>query len=171
MFTLEYELTFLAAFLPPGLSDCRRADIVDIYQSDIAGTISRARQLDSRCLQTTKTRLDPADASAQREETTPLSAAEFDHLASCGYPQVRKTRYWLPNAGQIAEIDVFGGMLVGLVLIEFEFDQPPAQAGFVPPTFCLADVTQEDFVAGRNLVGRSYADITSDLARFGYSAL
>lgn len=39
------------------------------------------------------------------------------------------------------------------------------------PDFCLAEVTEEDFVAGGVICGKSYADIESELARFGYEKL
>ncbi len=39
------------------------------------------------------------------------------------------------------------------------------------PDFCLVEVTQEDFVAGGMLCGKSYEDIKADLDRYGYTKL
>ena len=39
------------------------------------------------------------------------------------------------------------------------------------PDFCLADVTQEEFVAGGALCGKKYPDIEQKLAAFGYSRI
>ena len=39
------------------------------------------------------------------------------------------------------------------------------------PDFCLADVTQEVFIAGGMLCGKCYKDIEDDLARIGYKKL
>lgn len=68
-------------------------------------------------------------------------------------------------------MDVFTGELSGLVLIDFEFQSEEDKAAFTPPSCCLADVTQEDFIAGGQLAGKTYEDIRSDLARFNYSPL
>src|SRR2546429_9130092 len=119
MSTVEYELTFLAAFLPPGLTGYPCADIVDVYLPSDARATVRARRLGGACEQTTKIRLDPGDAGVQREENVPLSVDEFDRLAANGHPWLHKTRYRLPVAGQTAEVDVFRGALAGLVLVEF----------------------------------------------------
>ena len=37
---------------------------------------------------------------------------------------------------------------------------------FGMPDFCLADVTQEDFIAGGYLAGKGYVDIEKELERF-----
>lgn len=68
-------------------------------------------------------------------------------------------------------MDVFNGALRGLVLIDFEFESEQARDAFAPPACCLADVTQEPFIAGGNLAGRSLADIAGDLARYSYMPL
>lgn len=71
----------------------------------------------------------------------------------------------------MAEVDVFGEQLAGLVLIEFEFADEAAKDAFRPPACALADVTQEDFIAGGRLAGKTYLYIAPDLARFGYQKL
>lgn len=40
--------------------------------------------------------------------------------------------------------------------------------GFVSPSFCLAEVTQEEFIAGGYLAGKSYADIEKFLKMYHY---
>ena len=39
------------------------------------------------------------------------------------------------------------------------------------PDFCLADVTQEKFIAGGMICGKSYEDIEKELKRFNYVKL
>lgn len=39
------------------------------------------------------------------------------------------------------------------------------------PDFCLAEVTEEDFIAGGVICGKTYADVAPELARFGYEKL
>jgi len=57
------------------------------------------------------------------------------------------------------------------VLVDIEFDSPEDLHASTMPEFCLADVTQEDFIAGGRLCGKSYIDIESELTRFEYTKL
>ncbi len=66
---------------------------------------------------------------------------------------------------------MFEGELAGFVLVDFEFDSIKELEKFTLPDFCLADVSQEEFVAGGKLCGKSYNDIESELKRFNYSRL
>lgn len=69
------------------------------------------------------------------------------------------------------EIGVFDGDLTGLVTIDVEFDNRVDFDQFIPPDFCGADVTQELWVLGHMLAGKTYADISRELDRFGYKAI
>ncbi|MDZ4284730.1 MAG: hypothetical protein U1A28_02815 [Patescibacteria group bacterium] len=80
-------------------------------------------------------------------------------------------RYYYPYDGITAEFDAFEGELAGLVLVDFEFDTEEEMAAFIIPGFCLADVTQEAGLAGGVLAGRSYGDITVELAEYNYRTL
>ena len=73
--------------------------------------------------------------------------------------------------GKIAEIDVFADELKGLVLIDFEFSTENEKSTFKIPDIALADVTQEEFIAGGLLAGKTYNDISSELKRFNYKRL
>jgi CYTH domain-containing protein len=169
---LELELSYLAASIPPGLDNCESKQLADVYFPANADHAKlRIRQKGDQYEFTKKTQADPNDAGAQHEENVRLTADEFAALAQGDGRNLAKTRYFLPYQGRIAEVDVFSGPLQGLVIIEFEFDTPEEKNAFVKPDFCLADVTQEDFIAGGVLAGKSYQDIASELARFGYEAL
>lgn len=39
------------------------------------------------------------------------------------------------------------------------------------PEFCLADVTQDAFIAGGMLAGKSFKDIEKDLGKFNYQKI
>ena len=69
------------------------------------------------------------------------------------------------------EIDIFQDKLAGLVIADFEFQTDEEMASFKMPSFCLAEVTGEEFPAGGMLAGKSYKDIEKDLSRFGYRKL
>ena len=66
---------------------------------------------------------------------------------------------------------MFRGKLAGLVLVDIEFQSVEEKDEFKAPSWCLAEVTQENFLAGGMLCGKSYADIKEKLLQFGYEKL
>ena len=65
----------------------------------------------------------------------------------------------------------FGGDLYGLVVVDFEFNNEAERDVFEMPYFCLVDITQEDFIAGGMIAGKTYQDIAPELDRFNYKRL
>lgn len=173
MATLELELTYLASSLPEELSRTTPTRLVDIYipASPAVHAKLRIRQKGDSYTITKKVPVVEGDASRQNEYDIPLSQEEFDELSTVSTRKVVKDRYVLPLGGHTAEIDVFQEELAGLVLIDFEFDTEEEKNAFIPPSVCLADVTQEEFIAGGKLAGRSYKDLETDLLRFSYTPL
>jgi len=74
-------------------------------------------------------------------------------------------------AGRPAEIDVYHEKLAGLVVIDFEFDNEVEKNEFTTPDFVLADVTQDEAVAGGFLAGKSIEDIMPLLDKYGYKKM
>lgn len=168
----ELELTYLVKSIPKEVAGVSPSHLLDIYIPDTPGHAHlRLRRQDNHCEITKKTPIKDGDASAQVEQTISLSKDEFEALAIASQKRVAKDRYKMQIDGSKAELDVFTGKLAGLVLIDFEFDSLDAKASFTPPDFILADVTQEDFIAGGLLAGKSYEDIAPELVRFGYQRL
>lgn len=169
---IELELSYLAAVIPEGLEGCEKAEIEDIYfPASEPHAKARIRKKGDKHEFTKKVQIDENDAGQQEEFNTTLTAGEYDALAKGDGRKVSKTRYFLPYGKHIAEVDIFHGSLAGLVIIEFEFNSLEEREAFEMPAFCLVDVTQEDFIAGGVLAGRSYKDIESDLNRFNYRTL
>ncbi|MBI4086958.1 hypothetical protein HY416_03180 [Candidatus Kaiserbacteria bacterium] len=169
---IELERTFLAKSLPSDLHTHPNKRIVDLYVDN--GTPHRdlrIRQLGDRCEITRKRPTHGTDSSKQEEQTIALEKIEFDSLAHTRGPKIEKTRYYYPYGDITAEFDIFEGALTGLVLIDFEFDSEEAMRTFSPPEFCLADVSQEAFVAGGVLAGKSYADLEGALKEYRYQKL
>jgi len=108
---------------------------------------------------------DPNDLSLQDEYTIPLTEREFKRLREAGGREVIKDRYEVPLGGHTMEIDVFREGLAGLIIIEVEFGSQAERDAFIPPEYFGTDVTQEDFIAGVYLAGKSYADIKSHIDR------
>jgi CYTH domain-containing protein len=142
----------------------------DVYVPDTDGTHPRLRlrKKGDRYEITKKIPVNEGDASAHTELTIPLDEQEFLALEKSSHKFVEKDRYKVTIDGHEAEVDVFQGELKGLVVIDFEFESEADMTSFVTPAVCLADVTQENFIAGGLLAGKSYADISSDLDRFNY---
>lgn len=168
----ELELTYLAKYLPDNLTSCPSKEMLDIY---IPGTanhpILRIRRQGDRLEITKKSPIDNSDHSRQLEQTIPLTQQEYDELSALKGKRVAKTRYYCELDDVTYEIDVFKEDLSGLVIVDVEFDSGKDKAAFKMPDFCLADVTQEDFVAGGMLCGKKYHDIQNRLNQFGYNKL
>ena len=171
---IELERTFLAKQLPEGVKKCKSKEILDIYipkSAEIHAPI-RIRKNGDVYEITKKTPVDEGDHSKLLEQTISLTRAEFMQLEKeIPGRRVHKTRYYYPVNGRIAEVDIFMDALTGLVLIDFEFTTEEEKASFKMPFFCLADVTQEDFIAGGILCGKRYADLEKDLSKFNYQKL
>ncbi len=169
---IELEKTYLAKYIPINLRSCRSKEIIDIYipESSVHPSL-RLRKNGSHFEMTKKEPAKEGDASHMIEQTIVLTEEEFNDLAKVDGKKVHKIRHYYDCNGRTAEIDVFQGALKGLVLVDFEFDTFEDKDSFDMPEFCLADVTQELFVAGGMICGKCYEDIEDDLARFGYKKL
>ena len=71
----------------------------------------------------------------------------------------------------MAEVDILVDRLKGLVLMDFEFNTVEEKSAFKMPGVALVDVTQEDFIAGGLLAGKTYNDIVLELKRFNYKQI
>lgn len=169
---IEREKTYLAKSLPAWLEQCRKKQIVDRYMpaTDVHPWL-RLRHHDDTYELTKKRPIVDGDASTQLEQTISLNADEYAILAMLPAKQVSKTRYYLDRDEVTYEIDVFEEWLQGLVLVEVEFATEAEKEAFVMPEFCLVEVTQDDFIAGGMLCGKSYDSLAPLLAQYGYTPL
>ena len=172
MKNLEIELTFLASQLPREIMGVTPKRLVDIYiPEDSSFPIVRLRQKDDEFEITKKVAVHEGDFSSHVEHTISLTKDEFEAMRKSSNRTVEKDRYFVKIDSFPAEVDVFLGELLGLVMIDFEFENEETEALFRIPTCCLADVTQEKFVLGGQLAGKSYADIQKKLDGFNYKRL
>lgn len=169
---VELELTYLVRQLPVEVTGVTPMELTDIYvPEDSSRPRLRLRKKGNEYEITKKVPVSIDDLSNQTEQTIPLTPDEFKALAASSKRQVRKDRYRVVISGRSAEVDVFKDALNGLVLIDFEFSNAKDMRNFTPPRCCLADVTQELFVAGGQLAGATYKDIESDLNRYNYTKI
>jgi CYTH domain-containing protein len=131
----------------------------------------RLRKLGEKYEMTKKQPLGDGDASNQNEETIVLTEKEFMALSKLDGKRLSKIRYYYPYEGKTAEIDVYAERLSGLIAVDVEFGSVEEKAAFAMPEFCLAEVTQEEFLAGGMLCGKGYEDIEKELMRFGYNKM
>jgi len=167
---IELELTYLANCIPAEVQGVTPDHLLDVYIPENPDMHShlRLRQRGDKYEITKKVLIKEGDTSAQIEYNTPLDATEFASLSPVSNKRIEKNRYSVNIEGNSADVDIFMGALKGLVLIDFEFSSEVDKQTFTPPSCCLIEVTQEDFIAGGNLAGKSYDEIASDLARFKY---
>jgi len=169
---IELELTYLAKYLPEDLQKCNSKQIVDLYvENGTDHADLRIRKNGDKYEFTRKTPVDDGDTSKQNEATIDLNEVEFDSFKNTQARKVAKTRYYYSHDGKTAEFDVFEDTLLGLVVIDFEFENESEKDSFLMPEFCLADITQEKFIAGGMLAGKSYDDIANELEQFNYEKL
>ena len=169
---IEREKTFLAKYIPQDVLTCESKDIIDIYiPKNQTHSHLRIRKSGDVCEITKKVQVEKDDASTQKEFTIPLTKEEYEALSVLPGKRVEKRRYYYPYNGKTIEFDVFLGDLSGLVLVDVEFDTAEEKTAFDMPDFCLADITQEEFIAGGMLCGKTYEDISAQLQAFEYIAL
>ena len=172
MIEVEREKTFLLKVLPTDLSACRFEIISDAYiPVNASHPILRLRHRGDRYELTKKVLMDGSDASRQTEHTIRLTVEEgkaFDKLEA---KRSVKRRYYCVVDGYSAELDLYQDELSGLALIDFEFDGDEDMAKLAMPPICLADVTQEEALAGGMLAGKSYADLKDVLEKYDYKPL
>ncbi|MEK7648376.1 MAG: hypothetical protein AAB400_00470 [Patescibacteria group bacterium] len=170
---IELEKTYLAKKLPENLRSCKFKEIIDVYLPENSEHPKlRVRKNGNKFELTKKEPVNDGDASHQEEQTIILTEIEFNSLnQQLKGKKVRKIRYFYDHNGRIAEFDVFQDELVGLVVVDFEFATLKEKEDFQIPDFCLVDVTQEVFIAGGMICGKSYEDIEDNLKKFEYSKL
>ena len=170
---IELERTFLAKYLPEDLENHSSKEMQDSYiPKESRHPILRIRKNGDKFTITRKYPKDGKDISVMIEETINLSEEEYKSMQQIDGKEHQKIRYQYPTKdAKVCEIDVYQGALKGLVLVDFEFDTIEEKDNFSPPDFCLVEVTQEEFIAGGYLCGKSYEDIEQGLQKYNYKKI
>lgn len=169
---LELEKTYLVAHLPSQINGAPHQKLEDAFikQSENEPVLRLRHRGDSFEI-TKKEVVDQADGSAHNEHTIQLAEFEYKALLTSFPLKIRKTRYDVTIYGRKAEIDIFGGDLSGLAIVDFEFATPEELQNFQQPEFCLAEVTQNPVFGAGKLAGLTYANIQNELERYGYEPI
>src|SRR5205085_374864 len=76
--------------------------------------------------------------------------------------ELRFNRYFFDLGERQMEIDVFLNPLWGLCLGKVFFNDREEAEKFEMPEFVIGEVTQDEFFLGKNLVGKSFADVQEE---------
>jgi CYTH domain-containing protein len=140
---VEVERKFLVRETP-GLEDCERTEIDQGYLAladESGGAEVRLRRRDGALTLTVKS----AGGEVREEEEIELDDDEFERLwALTEGRRLVKTRFVIPHGELEAELDVYGGELAGLRVVEVEFADEDAARDFEPPAWFGAEVTGEE---------------------------
>ena len=162
---VERERRFLLAQLPPGAVVVRVAQITDRYLTGTRLRLRRMQHADTGACEYKFTQKIPADRPGPTQgliTNTYLDQGEYDLLATLPALVLSKTRLSVSPMG----IDVFDGPLTGLVLAEAEFTTDAEAAGFVPPSYCLAEVTTDARFTGGRLAGTTNDELRTWLTDY-----
>lgn len=162
---IERERRFLLAQFPSNAMVVRNWRIRDNY---IQGTTLRLRQQTYNDGLTTfklTQKLPVRGNGAQQGFITSmyLREDEFHLLAQLPARKLTKTRFSVPPFG----IDVFDGLLEGLILAEAEFDSAASAENLTVPFFAAGEVSADDRFSGGQLAQASRQDIQSWLLDYG----
>jgi len=162
---IERERRFLLTQFPSDAIVVRNRRITDNY---IEGTTLRLRKQNYNDGLTTfklTQKLQERGTGAQQGFITSmyLTQDEFDVLAQLPASKLTKTRFTVPPFG----IDVFDGVLEGLILAEAEFDSAASAEAFTAPFLVVAEVSADDRFTGGQLARASRQDFQSWLLNYG----
>ncbi len=77
------------------------------------------------------------------EVNLPLTPEQFDELWPLATAFVEKTRHRAELEGAVAELDIYGGKLEGLLVVEVEFSSEEQAGSFTPPDWFGAEITDD----------------------------
>ena len=73
--------------------------------------------------------------------------------------EIRKNRYFYDYDNARIEMDVYLGALWGLNTAKIVFENTEELRGFELPPTAIAEVTNDEFFLGENLIGKTFADV------------
>ncbi len=77
------------------------------------------------------------------EVALPLTPEQFDELWPLAMAFVEKTRHRVELDDWVAELDVYGSKLEGLLVVEVEFDSEEQAGSFTPPDWFGDEITED----------------------------
>jgi CYTH domain-containing protein/CHAD domain-containing protein len=146
---VEIERKFLVGEPPPDLGGCASDHIEQGYVALDGDAVEvRVRRRGGRATLTVK----QGSGHARLEEEIALGRARFERLWELTEGRrLEKVRHLVPVGDVTVELDVYGGVLAGLVVAEVEFDSESESDAFRPPDWLGEEVTGDERYANRTL--------------------
>ena len=138
----------------------RTETIVDLYVTGAQLRLREARLLEGGPSMLRLSRKADVDARTRLITSIYLPENEFAVLAAA-LPgrRIRKIRHRLKAPpGVVLSVDEFQGELLGLRMVEAEFDTDERMAGFAMPDFAIREVTDDLRFGGGSLVANGLPD-------------
>ncbi len=162
---VERERRWLCREVPRELI-ARTETIVDLYVTGTQLRLREARLPEAHLLEGGPAMLRlsrKADVDARTRLITSiyLPENEFAILAALPGRRIRKIRHRLKAPpGVVLSADEFQGELLGLRMVEAEFDTDERMAGFAMPDFAIREVTDDTRFGGGHLVAHGLPDVS-----------
>ncbi len=148
--TKEIERKFLVKTLPENLDHYPAIEIIQGYLAITEdGTEVRLRKKGERYFQTVK-----SGFGLQRNEVEiEILKEQFEKLwFMTEGRRIEKVRYEIDHSGSKIELDIYCGILKGLIVAEVEFTSFELAKSFIPPNWFGREVTEDERYKNRNLV-------------------
>ncbi|OYU47326.1 MAG: hypothetical protein CFE31_17580 [Rhizobiales bacterium PAR1] len=165
---VEIERRFLAREVPSEFTNIEGRIVSDRYIPANADHCYLRIRRDGNNFQITKKILkQDGDLSQMREYTIPLSIVEYDALICLPSKAAVKRRFDHKVEGTKLQIGVFEENLLGLIIVDAEFETVEDSKSFVPPSWFATEVTGDKRFAGGELCGKSIDDLADALRQYG----
>ncbi len=146
---MEIEKKYRVKVMPDNLSNYQKKEIEQGYLCK--KPVVRIRKSNDDYILTYKSKFGLNEqvgqhAKVSNEVEVPLNKSGYEHLKTkIDNHLVTKTRHLIPlEDGLTAELDVFHGVLSGLIIVEVEFISEEQAAQFVAPDWFGEDVSKEE---------------------------
>ena len=151
---MEIERKFLIHSLPNSLEQYEHTEIEQAYIS--VDPSIRLRKRNNDYYLTVK----QSGFMVREEMEIAITKEQYERLWSkIETGIIRKTRFLIPiQDGLTAELDVFHGVLQGLMIVEVEFNSIEQANSFEPPTWFGTDVTNNPKYSNNNLATSKFSD-------------
>lgn len=98
-----------------------------------------------------------------------LNETEYQTLAPLGGKRLEKRRYRYMSGEHTFSIDIFDGVLSGLILAEIEALSDEQLQNISMPPWAVAEVTDDIFFTGGNLVAITPEQLKDEMTKYGIS--
>ena len=161
---IRIERTFLIDKLPSDLAKHRKSEIEQGYFSDAIDGL-RLRKKDNTYSLTRKIMGMPGDNSMREHIELPIYEEEFKLLWKAVTKKLTKTRYYYNEQliGPELRIDIFGGVLKGLVLVELIFSEQESAQDYTLPEWLGREITTENWANNSNFASKSYTELKKNI--------